>query len=128
MLPRPVPISQRVEVHEEERGEHRHVAEAVNHLSCVSWAGSIAVPRDARSSPLRRSARVVRTAHDAALHREGDRFRPATGAESGEGLRDVPVHRAFNDAESGRDLFRGLPSGDVLEDLDFSPRQRHTDS
>jgi len=63
----------------------------------------------------------VRTAHDAALHCEGDRLRPAARAEPGERLRDVPVHRAFADPESGRDLFRGLPSGDVFEDLDFSP-------
>jgi len=63
----------------------------------------------------------MRTAHDAAFHREGDRFRPATGAEPREGLCDVPVHRAFADAESGRDLFRGFPAGDVFEDLDFSP-------
>ena len=74
-----------------------------------------------RGRDLRGRSRVVRTTHDAAFHREGDGFRPAAGAESGEGLRDVPVHRALADAERRSDLFRGLPSSDVFEDLDFSP-------
>jgi len=70
----------------------------------------------------------VRTPHDAAFHREGDGLGPAPGAESREDLRDVPVHGALADAERRRDLFGRFPSSDVLEDLDFSPRQRRTDS
>jgi hypothetical protein len=90
-------------------------------------ANANAGPRAASSGSLGCRARVARTAHDAAFHCEGDRLRPATGAEPGKRLRDVPVHGALADAESRRDLFRGLPTGDVFEDLDFSPRERRTD-